>query len=350
VECSLIFGKKATNNMAGPLLNTINHFVVVMLENRSFDHMLGFLYADQNNVSPLGHPFDGLTGNETNPDGKGGQIKVFKILPTDANAYFMPGADPNEGYLNTNWQLFGKEQAPVPAVAPTNQGFVINFTSALGWESKEAGKVTPGTTPSQIMGMYTPQALPILSKLASGYAVCDQWFGSVPTETYPNRAFVAMATSQGFVQDKSCKKYTAPSIYTLLGKHGQSWSIYGYDAPPLERGLIGDVLNSPPANFGKFTDFQQAVRKGTLANFVFLEPSWGSSGNSQHPNCGVDVSKGEQFLHDVYYTLFGSAIWQAFTTTSLLRRMQWHRIIPWGNWASTFRGLARACRRCWCRR
>jgi len=260
--------------MAGTLLNTINHFVVVMLENRSFDHMLGFLYADQNNVSPLGHPFDGLTGTESNPDGKGGQVKVFKILPTDANAYFMPGADPGEGYLNTNWQLFGKEQVPVPTVAPTNQGFVTNFTSTLGWESKEAGRVAPGTTPSQIMGMYTPQALPILSKLASGYAVCDQWFGSVPTETDPNRAFVALATSQGFVQDKSCKKYTAPSIYTLLRKHGQSWSMYGYDAPPLERGLIGDVLNSPPANFGKFTDFQQAVQKGTLANFVFLEPSW----------------------------------------------------------------------------
>jgi phospholipase C len=296
--------------MPGSLLNSINHFVVVMLENRSFDHMLGFLYADQGNVSPLGQPYDGLKGNETNPDGKGGQVKVFKILPTDQHAYFMPGADPGEGYLNTNWQLFGKEQAPVPITAATNQGFVTNFASTLSWESKQAGKVMPGTTPSQIMGMYTPQTLPILSGLASGYAVCDQWFGSVPTETFPNRAFMAMATSQGFVQDKSCKKYTAPSIYTLLGKNGKTWSIYGFNAPPLERGLITDIQLSPPANFGQFADFQQAVQKGTLANYVFLEPSWGPSGNSQHPNCGDDVSKGEQFLHMVYYTLFASSIWQ----------------------------------------
>jgi hypothetical protein len=52
-------------------LGQIEHVVLLMLENRSFDHMLGFLYADQGNVSPLGQPFAGLTGNESNPDGSG---------------------------------------------------------------------------------------------------------------------------------------------------------------------------------------------------------------------------------------------------------------------------------------
>jgi hypothetical protein len=54
-----------------------------MLENRSFDRMPGFLYANQGNVSTEGQPFEGLTGKETNPDGKGDGVKVFKILPTD---------------------------------------------------------------------------------------------------------------------------------------------------------------------------------------------------------------------------------------------------------------------------
>lgn len=295
--------------MATPLLQSIDHFVVVMLENRSFDHMLGFLYADKNNVSPSGQPFEGLTGNESNPDGKGGQVKVFEIEATDPRPYFMPGTDPGEGYLNTNWQLFGAEQEPVPLVPPTNQGFVTNFASTLQWETKQPGKVMPGTTPGQIMGMYTPQTLPILSGLASGYAVCDHWFGSAPTETFPNRAFMHMATSQGFVQDKSCSVYTAPSIYTLLAKNGQTWAIYGYDAPPLTRGAVSDVTSAPPANFGLFADFQKAVKQGTLADYVFLEPSWGSVGNSQHPN--DNVAAGEQFLHDIYYTLFGSSIWQS---------------------------------------
>jgi phospholipase C len=76
----------------------INHFVVVMLENRSFDQMLGFLYAAQGNVSPLGQPFEGLTGKESNPDATGKPAPVFQILPTDPHPYFMPGANAGEGY------------------------------------------------------------------------------------------------------------------------------------------------------------------------------------------------------------------------------------------------------------
>jgi phospholipase C len=289
------------------LLGGIQHIVMVMLENRSFDHMLGFLYADKNNVSPLGHPYAGLSGKETNPDGKGGTVSVYQIKSTDPHPYFMPGADPGEGYLNTNSQLFGKPQAPQPIVAATNQGFVTNFAYTLEWESKQPGVVMAGATASMIMGMYTPQLLPVLSGLAKGYAVCDQWFSSAPTETMPNRAFSCMATSQGHVADATCHIYTAPSIFTALGKKGIAWSVYGYNAPPLARGSIADITHAPESNFGEFPDFQKAVQSGSLASFVFLEPEWGAQGNSQHPN--YDVSKGEQFLHDVYYTLFKSKLW-----------------------------------------
>src|ERR1700677_3798526 len=188
--------------VASPILG-INHFVVLMLENRSFDHMLGYLYSASGNVSPQGQTFEGLQGNESNPDGKGGSVGVFQIGPTYPNAYFMPGANTGEGYLNTNSQIFGQQQAPSPVVPATNQGFVTNYAYTLQWESKKPKMVMPGTTPSDIMGMYTPQALPVLSTLATSYAVCDHWYGSAPTETSPNRAFVAMATSQGFVKDSS---------------------------------------------------------------------------------------------------------------------------------------------------
>jgi phospholipase C len=288
-------------------LSQINHIVVVMLENRSFDHMLGFLYADRHNVSPLGQPFEGLKGNESNPDGKGGSVKVFAIKGTDPQPYFMPGGNCGEGYLNTNSQLFGKINAPSPVVPATNQGFVTNFAYTLNWEGKQPNQVLPGTKPSQIMGMYTPALLPVLSGLAKGYAVCDLWFSSAPTETFPNRAFVNMGTSQGHVSDSAGKLYTAPSIFTALDKKGLSWSVYGYNAPPLTRSGITDIAHAPETHFGQFKDFQQAVKSGTLANYSFVEPEWGSAGNSQHPN--YDVSLGEQFLHDVYYTLHGSAIW-----------------------------------------
>ncbi|MGH9448089.1 MAG: alkaline phosphatase family protein, partial [Terriglobia bacterium] len=134
------------------LLGQIEHIVLLMLENRSLDHMLGFLYAGQGNVSPLGQPFAGLTGNESNPNGTGGAVQVFKISPTSSNPYFMPGADPGEGYLNTNSQLFGSTQEPNPITPPANNGFVTNFAYTLGWESKESGAVIAGTTASDIMG------------------------------------------------------------------------------------------------------------------------------------------------------------------------------------------------------
>lgn len=295
--------------MAAPKsqLPQIQHIVVLMLENRSFDHLLGFLYSAQGNKSPSGQPFEGLTGKETNPDGKGGAVQVFPIKPTDPHAYFMPGADPGEGYLNTNSQLFGNPDAPNPIVPATNNGFVTNFAYTLTWESKEANRVIPGTQASQIMGIYTPQTLPILSTMATGYAVCDHWYSSAPTETFPNRAFVAMATSQGFLQDKSASIYTAPSIYTALTKKSVSWSVYGYDAPPLTRGSVADIKLAPESHFGEFADFQKAAKAGTLANYVFLEPQWGTAGDSQHPN--YDMSKGEQLLHDVYYSLIGTPVW-----------------------------------------
>jgi phospholipase C len=281
-------------------LAAIEHIVVLMLENRSFDHMLGFLYSDQQNQSPSGHPFDGLTGNESNPAASGEAVQVYAIRASDSNAFFQPGADPGEGYSATNSQLFGTVNAPLPPEA-TNQGFVSDYAYTLGWESKKPSwSVLPGTVASKIMGMYTPDMLPVLSGLARGYAVCDQWFSSVPTETLPNRAFVCAATSQGHMDDTT-KSYTAPSIFGLLSQHNQSWAIYGYSQPPLTRLNFPDTTQASDEHFGLFTDFQAAAKNGTLPTYTFLEPSWDAAGNSQHPN--YDVALGEQFIHDVYYAL-----------------------------------------------
>jgi len=290
-------------------LSSISNIVVVMLENRSFDHMLGYLYSRTGNKSPLGQPFDGLTGNESNPDGKGNKIKVSPIAATDPHPYFMPGSDPGEGFLNTNSQLFGTTQ-PKPGATATNQGFVTNFDYTLGWQSKDPGwakDILPGTSASAIMKMYPPEMLPVLSALARGYAVSDRYFASAPTETLPNRAFVQMATSQGHLDDHT-KSYTASSIYPALEKAGATWSIYGYDQLPLTPADIEDIKNAPKSHFGLFKDFAAAVKSGKLANYVFMEPQWSSKGNSQHPN--YDVALGEQFLLQVYRTLYGSPVWK----------------------------------------
>jgi phospholipase C len=286
-------------------LSSINHIVVLMLENRSFDHMLGLLYSASGNVSPSGQPFEGLTGEESNPDANGAPVSIFTIAPSDSNAFFMPGADPGEGYSATNSQLFGATTPPTPPVA-TNNGFVTDFNYTLGWEANENYSILPGTTASSIMGVFPPTMLPVLSGLAQGYAVCDFWFGSVPTETLPNRAFVNAGTCQGHMDDKTTK-YTCPSIYSTLSSYDLTWSVYGYDAPPLTRMDFSDTTNADDSHFGEFTDFQTAAANGMLASYTFLEPSWDADGNSQHPN--YNVALGEQLIHDVYYALRNGPAW-----------------------------------------
>ena len=285
-------------------LQAIDHIVLLLLENRSFDQMLGFLYTAAGNVSPSGAPFAGLTGQESNLDQDGNPVVVSQATSSTPNLYYLPGADPGEGYTATSSQLFGNS---TPSRQPNNSGFVTDYASTLAWETKDPGwSVLPGTGPSDIMVMYTPATVPVLSGLARGFAVCDQWFCSVPTETMPNRAFACSATSQGHMDDKT-RTFTSPSIFGLLSKHGVSWTIYGYDSPPLTRMTFTDITNEDESHFALFADFKAAAAQGTLPAFSFLEPSWESTGNSQHPN--YDVALGEQLIYDVYNALRTGPAW-----------------------------------------
>ncbi len=287
-------------------LAAIDHIVVLMLENRSFDHLLGFLYTESGNVSPSGQDFKGLRGDENNPGPDGQPVSVFRIEPSMPGAYLMPGADPGEGFVATNQQLFGTVVPPSSPVAPTNSGFVTNFAQKLESATAAGSPMVRGTAPHHIMGVFTPASLPILSTLARSYAVCDHWFASVPSQTMPNRAFAAAATSQGHMDDET-KTFTCPSIFGLATTHGVTWRIYGYDQEPLTRLDFPDITDSDDAHFGLFNDFQAAAAEGTLAAYTFLEPSWPSTGNSQHPN--YDVALGEQLIHDVYQSLRNGPRW-----------------------------------------
>ncbi len=205
---------------------------------------------------------------------------------------------------------------PHPVRRQLNNGFVSDFSNTLS--GADAGRpVIPGTVATDIMGMFTGSCCPSFPP-ARGYAVCDQWSAPAPTETFPNRAFASAATSQGHMDD-STSKYTSQSIFGLLSAHGLNWSIYGYDNDPLTRLDFPDTTDAAESHFGQFDDFKAAAA-GTLGCYTFLEPSWGSSGNSQHPN--YDVALGEQLINDVYYALRNSP---AGTNTAhcQLRRAWW---------------------------
>jgi phospholipase C len=288
-------------------LGAIKHVVQLMLENRSFDQMLGFLYSEDGNRSPAGDEFDGLTGDETNPDATGREVRVFRIDQKHRHPYLMPGADPGEGFFNTNIQLFSSEN-PIADETPSNRGFVINFGQAIAQDQARHFKDTlPGTKPSDIMGMYAPEMLPVMSTLARSYAVCDRWFASAPTQTIPNRAFAAAATSQGRL-DNHVKTFTCPSIFGRLSDQSVDWAIFGYNQDPLTRLDFADTRNADDSHFGQFRDFQARVAAGRLPAYTFLEPDFSAGGNSQHPN--YDVAAGEQLIYDVYSTLRAGPGWE----------------------------------------
>ena len=292
-------------------LNQIKHIVQLMLENRSFDHMLGFLYPGRGG-------FEGLTGNEE-CDGvalNSPPVKVFKITQ-QPNGYHRPGCDPGEHFQDTNEQLFGRDPPPANATA-TNRGFVKNFAKALQAHAGFSDTIQ-GTKPEDIMGMYPPEMLPVMTALAKGFAVCDQWFASVPTQTFPNRAFAGAATSLGDLKNHTHRLFNCPSIYGRLSDLAgatngdiegmKPWMIFGFDGPPLTRTNFPDTKFADSSHFGLFSDFQARSTAGTLPAYSFLEPRFGENddNNSQHPN--HDVAKGERFLLDVYRTLQDGKNW-----------------------------------------
>lgn len=182
----------------------IQHLLVLMLENRSFDHMLGFLEY------PPGIPFEGLSGREAEmgnplPDGQ-------VLLPTPDASYAMhPG--PGHSHDDVLEQLLESADRSRP-YRLANKGFAANY----------AGRYSPGHG-ALAMGCFTPDRLPVLATLARVFAVCDHWFCSVPGATWPNRNFCHAGTSGGQV-NIVVQAYRDKTIFEQLSEANRDWSIY----------------------------------------------------------------------------------------------------------------------------
>jgi phospholipase C len=258
-----------------------------MLENRSFDHMFGFLKSPD-------YAIDGLNGDESNPDENGQQ--VFVSADARYSGDFTP--DPGHHFPSVNTQIFGNEAGTGPA---TMQGFVKAYR-AMGGSSL--------TQSHKIMRCYAPSKIPILTTLAREYAICDHWYSSIPGPTLPNRAFAHAATSIGRVDMDPIWFSIGKTIYELLAESGVSSKIYFHDATVAMtfRNLLGNQKF-----FGSFDDFLDACSKGKLPAYTFIEPRYNAddknnlAANDQHPD--HDVAEGETLIHDVYDAVFKSKQW-----------------------------------------
>jgi phospholipase C len=265
-------------------LDNLEHIVVLMMENRSFDHMLGAMKETNPRVN-------GLSGNETNPDVNGNPVKVQKKAAFQGQF----SHDPDHHFAGVDLQIFGGNMAPNRQ--PNMQGFVKSYA-------------TQGTTPQEsqaIMYYFTPQQLPILNVLATQYALFNGWFASIPGPTLCNRAFAHYGTSFGNV-DMNIFYVTDPilSVYARLNNAGHSSKVYYYDqqSSSLE---VPNLLENEPQLFGVYSDFVKDAAAGKLPQYSFIEPNYsdhpGPDGgqvlaSDQHPD--HNVKAGERFIAMVY--------------------------------------------------
>lgn len=280
-------------------LDGIDHFVVLMLENRSFDSMLGMLYP--------GRPdFNGLTGKETNPltaaDGSVQQIAVWTDPDMVPGTMVVPSPDPGEQFDDITTQIFGLGADPAkPLPAPTMSGFVDNYM-----------RQPPGDQPFDPrapMHYYTPDQVPVLSGLARAFAVCDQWHASAPCQTWPNRLFAHTGSAGGDANNTpDHAPYRLPTIFGRLDHAHLTSRIYYHDIP--QSLSLGELWTDADARFFPFKQFLADAQSGSLPNYAFIEPRYFTDGdlpNDQHPP--HDIALGEQLIAAVYNALRASPAW-----------------------------------------
>lgn len=316
-------------------LGTIKHIVVLMMENRSFDQMLGYLTRD-------GMPeVRGLTGRESNPDGQGTEHAVFEWGAEETS--FHPLQDPSGKILDP----CHSKECVAQQLADSNRGFIANFI-----ESRKDKNGTPVTIPDEYhalpMGHYGAQHLPMYDFLARNYAVCDAWHSSVPGDTWPNRLF-ALAGREGpkmlppllrRIEERFKGELQAlenAPIYEVEAFTRQladpQWRWYSHDPATLRAAdekyrhfgerdnfaffdrqkvsILTELLEEPIVIGGSFLD---DAANGKLRDVSWIDPNFidlkvlETASNDDHPPS--DVRAGQSLVLETYEALRNSPTWE----------------------------------------
>jgi len=316
--------------MSSTFLPQIKKVVFLMLENRSLDNVLGWLYQNSNpaHVYPKGSPpsYAGLRqGAYFNPSFNWrGDVVKYPVVPCPnglgGDQDRVPAYDPYEELrANQEWngvinQLFG-DQNRIGGLPPTGTpaqmlGFLQDYYAAymVGWEGLD------------ILWTYTTDQLKVLNGLAGKYAVSDAWYCSVPSQTNPNRAYSLCGTSLGRESNQSItavEQFDVPTLFNAIaGK--VSWGLYFTDIwknnLSYTEYTFPHISKAPNGDRGDIARFLKLAKAGGLPDFTYLEPKWGYGkgslfvqGTDYHPP--THVTPGEQFLAQVYVTLRASPSW-----------------------------------------
>jgi phospholipase C len=255
------------------LLPKIDHIVVVMMENHSFDNYFGMLHrGDGLSLDKHGKP------KNTNPDGKGSLIRSFR-MPSQCQLAKVPNQDWNASHLS---------------LENHNQGFVKACTPVA-------------------MGYWTGDDLPFYYGLGKTFPLCDRFFGSCLAQTYPNRRYLMAGTSYGTTANRVTELTTLPpppngTIFDRLEAHHISWKDYASDIAQL--GII-------PQAFAKYSDqhvstiaqYYKDAAAGSLPSVSFVDPKFVTPETSEeNPQ---DIRLGEDFSARVIKAAMTGKAWKS---------------------------------------
>ena len=248
----------------------IDHIVVLMMENHSYDNYLGMLErGDGFTIGPDGRP------TNWNPTADGRRQLVFP-MPSDCQL---------DGRPSQEWTASHQQYA-----GGTNQGFV--------------------TSPSgpAAMGYWDEASIPFYYSLARTFPLADRWFSSVLAQTYPNRRFLTAATSAGMVDDIVAQVFTRPAngtIFDRLDAHGISWRNYFHHGNPPTIDVWFDDAPARSSSVVAIDQFFADAAAGSLPGFCIVDPDFGS-GSEEDPQ---DISVGEAFSAQVVDAVMKSPAW-----------------------------------------
>ena len=251
----------------------IQHFVLLIMENHSFDNVLGSL--DRPGIDGLTFDANGVAQN-TNLDASGNPVRAFH-LPTTCQDNF---------HVSQNWDSSHRAW---------NGGMNDGFLLVSGPEA---------------MGYYTKDDLPVVHALAAEFPVCNRWFCSTLCQTYPNRMFTFAGTSQGAIATDTAERIAASppkagTIFDSLGRSGISWKNYAVDLGDTMLWGPSYFVSLAPGHFFPIADFFVDAALGTLPAFSVITPD-GFEASEENPQ---NVAVGETFVWSIVNALFASPAW-----------------------------------------
>ena len=250
----------------------VEHIVIYMQENRSFDHYFGMLgRGDGFTLDVNGVP------TNANPDLDGTPVPVFPALSRCETT-----ATASQSWNDTHLSM--------------NGGAMDGFVTAADGESGS-------------MQYYDDATLPFYWGLAETFPLCDRWFCSAPCQTFPNRRFLQAATSVGIVSTDVNEVLATPVapngvIWERLNRHGISWNDYAID--------LADILVFPTFGFAHqdriktFNDFLVDCARGTLPQVSIISPGT----ETYTEEAPADVQNGEAYSASIINAVLRSPTWE----------------------------------------